>query len=187
VIKFWHVYNVSPSRIQLITVTSSCSLHRLLYSTNRRNATLESIKDTKHAARIWFPGVSSTVSMYLPFNDSKSNTRLSVAIASEFLSIFWYDDYHFRKNDQRDRNFLPPLDRYRCRVSSKLLGVRPKYDETNSRLDSVAGRTPIVLRMLNSMTQAFLNSPNFDFYESLRPPFGIILFYLYSSIVSICN
>jgi len=58
---------------------------------------------------------------------------------------------------------------------------------SNVSLDSSDGSAPVIMQMLNSMTQAFLNSPNFDFYESLRPPFGIVLFYLYASIVSICT
>jgi hypothetical protein len=125
--------------------------------------------------------------MYLPFIYSQSNVRLSFAFAPEFLSLFWHDDHHFGKDDQRDRDLLPPLDRYCRRFSSEFLGVHPKHDETNSSLDSVEAGDPIVLLILNSMTQTFLNSPNFDIYESLRPPFGIILFYLYSSIVSICT
>lgn len=35
------------------------------------------------------------------------------------------------------------------------------------------------------MTQAFLDSPDFGFYETLTP-FGLYLFYLYNFIVSIC-
>lgn len=63
----------------------------------------------------------------------------------------------------------------------------PIITYSNCSLDSSDGTSPVILRMLNSMTQAFLNSPNFDYYESLRPPFGIVLFYLYASIVSICR
>ena len=36
------------------------------------------------------------------------------------------------------------------------------------------------------MTTAFLNSPDFEFYEQLTPPFGLPLFYLYNFVASIC-
>ena len=42
-------------------------------------------------------------------------------------------------------------------------------------------------KVLNSMTQAVLSSPSFDLYEGLRPPYGIALFYLYTSIVMVCK
>jgi hypothetical protein len=45
----------------------------------------------------------------------------------------------------------------------------------------------VISKMFRSMTQAFLNSPDFDYYEKLKPPFGIVLFYLYTGIVSVCN
>ena len=41
-------------------------------------------------------------------------------------------------------------------------------------------------KVLHSMTQAFLDAPDFAFYEELTPPFGLYLFYLYNFIVSIC-
>ena len=40
--------------------------------------------------------------------------------------------------------------------------------------------------VIHSMTQAFLDAPDFAFYENLTPPFGLYLFYLYNFIVSIC-
>jgi hypothetical protein len=43
----------------------------------------------------------------------------------------------------------------------------------------------VVIKMFQSMTQAFLNSPDFEYYEKLKPPFGITLFYLYTGIVSV--
>jgi hypothetical protein len=42
-------------------------------------------------------------------------------------------------------------------------------------------------KVLHSMTQAFLDAPDFDFYEDLTPPFGIYLFYLYNFIVTVCS
>ena len=41
-------------------------------------------------------------------------------------------------------------------------------------------------KVLHSMTQAFLDAPDFAFYEDLTPPFGIYLFYLYNFIVTVC-
>ena len=41
-------------------------------------------------------------------------------------------------------------------------------------------------KILHSMTQAFLDAPDFAFYEDLTPPFGIYLFYLYNFIVTVC-
>jgi hypothetical protein len=42
-------------------------------------------------------------------------------------------------------------------------------------------------KVLHSMTQAFLDAPDFAFYEDLTPPFGIYLFYLYNFIVTVCS
>ena len=36
------------------------------------------------------------------------------------------------------------------------------------------------------MTQAFLDSPDFELYEDLSPPFGLYLFYLYNFMSGIC-
>src|SRR5271167_3694534 len=42
-------------------------------------------------------------------------------------------------------------------------------------------------KVLNTMTQAVLQSPNFDLYEDISPPFGLLLFYLFNFIVSVRN
>jgi hypothetical protein len=42
-------------------------------------------------------------------------------------------------------------------------------------------------KVLNTMTQALLQSPNFDLYEDISPPFGLLLFYLFNFIVSVCT
>lgn len=44
----------------------------------------------------------------------------------------------------------------------------------------------VLRRLLHHMTQAFLSSPDFEFYENWKPPFGILLFYFYCAFVSIC-
>jgi hypothetical protein len=43
----------------------------------------------------------------------------------------------------------------------------------------------VMKKVLHSMTQAFLDSPDFEFYQDLTPPFGLYLFYLYNFIVSV--
>jgi hypothetical protein len=53
-------------------------------------------------------------------------------------------------------------------------------------LDSSTGSLEVMKKVLHSMTQAFLESPDFEFYTDLTPPFGLYLFYLYNFIVSIC-
>jgi len=52
-------------------------------------------------------------------------------------------------------------------------------------LDTTNGNLVVMKKVLHSMTQAFLDSPDFAFYEDLTPPFGLYLFYLYNFIVSI--
>lgn len=47
------------------------------------------------------------------------------------------------------------------------------------------GKGEVARKVLHSMTQAFLDSPDFDFYQEFTPPFGLYLFYLYNFIVSI--
>lgn len=53
-------------------------------------------------------------------------------------------------------------------------------------LDSSTGSLEVMKKVLHSMTQAFLESPDFEFYTDLTPPFGLYLFYLYNFIVGIC-
>jgi len=53
-------------------------------------------------------------------------------------------------------------------------------------LDASTGNLEVMKRVLHSMTQAFLDAPDFAFYEDLAPPFGLYLFYLYNFIVSVC-
>ena len=67
-----------------------------------------------------------------------------------------------------------------CKVSLRICPQKNLSD--NCRLDETDG----VVRpekILNTMAQAILQAPDFDFYGQLRPPYGIILFYLYTSIV----
>jgi hypothetical protein len=54
-------------------------------------------------------------------------------------------------------------------------------------LDSADGAVTVMDNVLNTMTQALLQAPNFDMYEEISPPFGILLFYLFNFIVSVCN
>ena len=42
----------------------------------------------------------------------------------------------------------------------------------------------VMKKVLDSMTQAFLDAPDFALYEDLTPPFGIYL-YLYNFIVTV--
>lgn len=54
------------------------------------------------------------------------------------------------------------------------------------RLDSADGVVKIMNKVLHTMTQAVLQSPNFEVYEDISPPFGLLLFYLFNFIVSVC-
>ena len=54
------------------------------------------------------------------------------------------------------------------------------------RLDSADGVVKIMNKVLHTMTQAVLQAPNFEMYEDISPPFGLLLFYLFNFIVSIC-
>jgi hypothetical protein len=58
---------------------------------------------------------------------------------------------------------------------------------THGSLESSSVESMSLSQVLNSMTQAVLSSPSFDLYEALRPPFGIGLFYIYTSIVMVCT
>jgi len=42
-------------------------------------------------------------------------------------------------------------------------------------------------KVLHTMTQALLMSPDFGAYEEISPPFGLLLFYLFNFIVSVCT
>jgi hypothetical protein len=58
---------------------------------------------------------------------------------------------------------------------------------TLSSLDSADGTITVMNKVLNTMTQALLQAPNFELYEEISPPFGILLFYLFNFVVSVCN
>jgi hypothetical protein len=54
-------------------------------------------------------------------------------------------------------------------------------------LGASEGGSGVTKKVLHSMTQAFLDAPDFEFYKELTPPFGLYLFYFYNFIVSICT
>ena len=57
----------------------------------------------------------------------------------------------------------------------------------NRSLDSADGAGTLMNKVLNTMTQALLQAPNFDLYEDIAPPFGLLLFYLFNFIISVCR
>lgn len=54
-------------------------------------------------------------------------------------------------------------------------------------LDSADGTVTLMNKVLNTMTQALLQAPDFNLYEDISPPFGLLLFYLFNFVVSVCN
>lgn len=61
----------------------------------------------------------------------------------------------------------------------------PKIIRSNPRFDP--GSKGALETLIHVMTQAFLDSPDFDYFNTIRPPFGIVLFYLFNAIVSVCT
>jgi hypothetical protein len=64
-------------------------------------------------------------------------------------------------------------------------GYYHRQKVSDDSLDSADGTVTIMNKVLNTMTQAVLQSPNFDLYEDISPPFGLLLFYLFNFIVSV--
>lgn len=118
--------------------------------------------------------------------DDILTVRLPSTSTSEFFPIFRHNDCHFRENDYWNCYILSTPPRHRSRFSPKFYCVRrPIMNVTKRSLESSNGHVVVLGKILNSMTQALLQSPDFDFYGNLRPPFGLILFYVYTSVVTI--
>jgi hypothetical protein len=113
--------------------------------------------------------------------------RLSSTLVSRLFPILRNNAYRSEKDDQGDGGVLSPFSCYRRGFLAEFLCVLFIANEVNVRLDSTNGNLVVMKKVLHSMTQAFLDSPDFGFYEDLTPPFGIYLFYLYNFIVSICT
>jgi hypothetical protein len=113
--------------------------------------------------------------------------RLSSTLVSRLFPILWHDAYRAEKDDQGDGSVFSSLSRHRRGFLAEFLCVCFIVNVVDVRLDSTNGNLAVMKKVLHSMTQAFLDSPDFGFYEDLTPPFGIYLFYLYNFIVSICR
>jgi hypothetical protein len=70
--------------------------------------------------------------------------------------------------------------------SNPSLGISISAAEVDCSLDSTDGTVTLMGKVLHTMTQAVLMSPNFQAYEDISPPFGLLLFYLFNFIVSVC-
>ena len=66
-------------------------------------------------------------------------------------------------------------------------GYRYWYRKAKSSLDYADGTVTLMSKVVHSLTQAILMSPNFDYYTDISPPFGLLLFYLFNFIVSVCT
>ena len=114
--------------------------------------------------------------------------RLPAIAVSRFLPLLWDDDNCTERDVEGICSILSSPAGDRGRVSSVIFRVRAWSSYlTAYRLDSADGTVTVMNKVLNTMTQALLQSPNFDLYEDIAPPFGILLFYLFDFIVSVCT
>jgi len=54
-------------------------------------------------------------------------------------------------------------------------------------LDTADGTVTVMSNVITTMTQAVLLAPDFDMYNEIAPPFGLLLFYIFNFIVSVCK
>jgi hypothetical protein len=52
-------------------------------------------------------------------------------------------------------------------------------------LDSADETVDVMNTVVNSMTQALLQAPDFTMYSKIAPPFGLLLFYLFNFLISV--
>src|SRR5271156_4588095 len=124
-----------------------------------------------HPLSIAFLCVTSQLTCYL--------VRWTTIVTLELLPLLRHHDRRPGKNDRRNSHFLFTLSYNWRRLLAKFCCVLTLQNPSdNCRLDGTDG----VIRpekVMNTMAQAILQSPDFEFYDTLRPPYGIILFYLY--------
>ena len=123
----------------------------------------------------------------VPLSHILVNGRLSTTIVLGFHSFLRDNDHCIEGDAQRISGILPPPSRYRCRFPSILLRVYRTRTLLTCSLDSADGTVTLMNKVLNTMTQALLQAPNFDLYEDISPPFGLLLFYLFNFIISVCT
>jgi hypothetical protein len=105
---------------------------------------------------------------------------LLLVIVAGFLQSFFGYVWHLTPHLIPIRpNPTPPITRVPLLPLVVLL--------TYVRLDSTDGNITVMRKVLHTMTQALLQAPDFDFYNDISPPFGLLLFYLFNFIVSICT
>ena len=113
--------------------------------------------------------------------------RLPAVTVLRFHSILRNDDHRIEGDAQRISGVLPPPSRHRSRFPPILLRVYRTRTLLKCSLDSADGTVTLMNKVLNTMTQALLQAPNFDLYEDISPPFGLLLFYLFNFIISVCT
>jgi hypothetical protein len=116
-----------------------------------------------------------------------SDTRLPTVAVSRLLSVFWDDDYRSQRDAERVSSVLPSPACYRGWLCPIILWVTARQSPINRSLDSADGTVTVMSKVLHTMTQALLQSPDFGLYEDISPPFGLLLFYLFNFIVSVCT
>ena len=115
------------------------------------------------------------------------NCRLSTIIVLGLHSFLRDNDHCVEGDAQRISRILPPPSRHRSRLPPILLRVSRTNTLLKYSLDSADGTVTLMNKVLNTMTQALLQAPNFDLYEDISPPFGLLLFYLFNFIISVCT
>jgi hypothetical protein len=115
------------------------------------------------------------------------NCRLSTITVFGFHSVLRDNDHCVEGDAQRVSGILSPPYRHRSRLPPILLWVYRMHTLLTCSLDSADGTVTLMNKVLNTMTQALLQAPNFDLYEDISPPFGLLLFYLFNFIISVCT
>jgi hypothetical protein len=115
------------------------------------------------------------------------NSRLPTTVVLGFHSVLRDNDHCVEGDAQRISGILPPPSRHRSWLPPILLRVYRTRTLLTCSLDSADGTVTLMNKVLNTMTQALLQAPNFDLYEDISPPFGLLLFYLFNFIISVCT
>jgi len=113
--------------------------------------------------------------------------RLSTITLPGFFQVLWDDDNRPQRNVKGISCVFPPPSCHRGGLPSILLRVLTLKAISNISLDHADGPVTMMSKVLHTMTQAVLMSPEFGAYEDISPPFGLLLFYLFNFIVSVCT
>ena len=193
VVGFWNAYNVpfvwglwSHCSYSFIRSLSRALVFGFRILSNRGSILMKENMIDNYRTNFWRFSLLFSVSPSLRRVHSDKN-RLPTITLSRFFQVLWDDDNCPQRNVKGVSRVFPPSACHRGRLPSIILRVLAIKAISDISLDHADGPVTMMSKVLHTMTQAVLMSPDFGAYEDISPPFGILLFYLFNFIVSVCT